>query len=65
MTTYLRITAVIFGVVVLVHALRMALGWPIVIAGWSVPQWMSAIGVVVAGALCAWALSLLLRSPTR
>ncbi|HEY7841183.1 MAG TPA: hypothetical protein VIC61_06405 [Gammaproteobacteria bacterium] len=64
MQTYLRITALIFGVVALVHALRLIVPWPVVIAGWSAPQWVSVVGVIVAGALCAWAISLLIRSRT-
>lgn len=64
MQTYLRITALIFGVVALVHALRLVTHWSIAIAGWNAPLWVSAVGVAVAGALCTWAISLLLRSRT-
>ena len=58
MRAYLLITSVIFGVVAIVHTLRLALHWPLVIAGWEVPIWVSVIGVIVPGALSAWALRL-------
>ena len=58
MRTYLLTSGVIFGVVALVHVLRLALGWPAEIAGWSVPMWVSWIAIVVAGALCVWAFRL-------
>lgn len=59
MQTYLRITALVFGVVAGVHALRLVTHWPVVIAGWTAPLWVSVAGVIVAGALCTWAIRLL------
>ena len=37
--------------VALFHVLRIFLGWPAVIGGWTVPMWLSWSGLVVAGAL--------------
>ena len=44
--TFTIIASVIFGVVALFHVLRIFLGWPAVIGGWTVPMWFSWIGLV-------------------
>ena len=49
--TFSAIAAVIFGLVALLHLLRLVMGWSIVIATWSLPMWLSWVGLVVAGAL--------------
>jgi hypothetical protein len=49
--TYMTVTAALFFVVATAHLLRVILGWPVEIAGWSVPFWVSWLGVLVAGAL--------------
>ena len=49
--TFVAIAAVIFGIVALLHLLRLVMGWSIVIENWSVPMWFSWIGLLVAGAL--------------
>jgi hypothetical protein len=61
MRGYLLISGVIFGVVALVHLQRLVAPWPVVIAGWNVPVWVSVAAVIVAGALCGWAIRLLSR----
>src|SRR5690348_678267 len=43
--TYLTITTVIFFLVGLAHAIRLLLGWELVIGGWTVPMWVSFFGV--------------------
>jgi hypothetical protein len=58
MRPYLWISGLLFGAVALVHILRLAYGWPAQIGGWTVPLEVSWLGVVVAGALCAWGLTL-------
>lgn len=45
--TFSLIATVIFLVVGLMHALRLFLGWHIELNGWSVPMWVSWIGLVV------------------
>lgn len=45
----LRINAVIFGLVALVHLLRFLSNSPANIAGWDVPVWISILGFAVAG----------------
>lgn len=48
----------IFGLVALIHALRIFVGWPVIIGGWDAPMWASWIAVVVAGGLSYVALTL-------
>ena len=55
MRTYLVVSAVLFGAVALAHLLRLIYGWPVQIGAEGVPLWLSVIGLVVAGGLCAWA----------
>jgi hypothetical protein len=58
MRAYLLVSGVLFGVIALVHAARLALGWPAQVADWTVPLWISWIGLLAPGALCIWALRL-------
>jgi hypothetical protein len=58
MRAYLIVTGILFGVVALAHLLRLISGWPVQIGAQAVPMWISVIGLVVAGALCAWAVAL-------
>ena len=59
---YLTAAGVIFAVVALAHLLRAVMNWPIVIAGWIVPMWLSWLAFVIAGALGAFGLSLAKRA---
>jgi len=43
------------------HVLRIFLGWPAVIGGWTVPMWLSWIGLVVAGGLSYFRMNLAMR----
>jgi hypothetical protein len=63
MRIYLQITGLIFGVVTLGHALRLIMHWPVQLAGWMVPMWLSWVAIVIAGSLCIWAFSLTGRAP--
>jgi hypothetical protein len=62
MKSYLLVSGVIFGAVTLLHVLRLAYAWPAQIGGWTVPLELSWVGLVVAGALCAWAFTLARRT---
>jgi len=48
---YLRIAGSIFGVISLLHVLRLLLGWQVVIGGQTFPMWLSWIGPFVAAYL--------------
>ena len=61
MRSYIVVSALVFGVVTLLHVLRLALGWPAQIGDWTIPLWISAVGVAIAGALSAWGFRLLVR----
>jgi hypothetical protein len=59
------VASVIFALVALLHLLRIYMGWPIVIGSWTAPMWGSWIGLVVAGSLSYFGLSLATRSYRR
>lgn len=48
---YLRIAGAIFGVIAILHVLRLLLGWSVVIGGYTFPMWFSWVGPFVAGFL--------------
>jgi len=52
------IAGTIFALVALLQALRIYMGWPVVIGGWHAPMWISWIAVIVAGGLSYFALTL-------
>ena len=53
-TLGLRVAGTVFGIVAVGHLLRLATRVEIVIAGWEVPLWVNALGVLIAGGLCLW-----------
>jgi hypothetical protein len=48
---YSRLAGTIFLIVAVVHALRMAFHWQVLLAGWQAPMWISAVAIVVAAFL--------------
>ena len=48
---FLPLGSAIFFIVAVVHALRLAFKWEVVVAGWPVPMWASAVACVVAAYL--------------
>ena len=59
--TFFLVAGVIFALVAACHILRIYMGWPVVIAGWAAPMWVSWIGLVVTGGLSYFGLSLAMR----
>jgi hypothetical protein len=59
---YLLVSAAIFFLVALLHLARIVFGWSAVIGGWSVPMWLSWVGIIVAGALAYFGFSLARQS---
>jgi hypothetical protein len=60
--TFSAVAGTIFALVALGHLLRIFMGWALLIGGWSVPMWLSWIGVVAAGVLSYFGLSLASRT---
>ena len=53
------VSGIVFGVVALLHALRLALHWQIRINQREIPMWISVGGLIVAAGLSFWGLWLL------
>jgi hypothetical protein len=60
---FVLLTGVIFALLALFHLLRIYMGWPVVIGGWTIPMWLSWLGLVVAGSLAYIGISLGMRQP--
>ena len=56
--TFSIAAGVIFAVVALFHLVRIYMGCPVIIGDWSVPMWLSWIGLIIAGGLAFFGLSL-------
>ena len=46
---FLLVTSSIFSLIALLHALRLFYGWKVTMGEWTVPVWVSWIGLLVAG----------------
>ena len=53
---YLIISGTIFGIVAILHSLRVVNSWALVLGPWSAPMWVSWLGTLVPAVLCVWAL---------
>jgi hypothetical protein len=58
MSAYLRVAGAVFGIYALFHLLRVVLGWPALVSTLAIPVWASVLGLLLNGALCAWAFRL-------
>ena len=58
MPRYLAVSSSVFGLIALLHLLRLVRGWQAIVADWPVPLWFSTIAIVVFGGLSFWALRL-------
>ena len=58
---YLVISGTIFGIVAILHLLRVVNGWAVVVGPWSAPMWISWLGTLLPAVLCVWALRLASR----
>ena len=63
MRAYLQTSGAVFGVIAVVHLLRLLWHWPIDLAGQLVPLWASWLGLILSGALSIWALRLIRVTP--
>jgi hypothetical protein len=55
---FLIVAGCVFGIVCLLQLARMIFRLPVRIASLDIPQYVSAIAVVITGALCFWAIHL-------
>lgn len=51
MKPFTNLAIVVLGVVALVHLYRLVRPFEIIVAGGEVPQWISVVGLIVAGGL--------------
>lgn len=52
--TGLRVAGTIFGIVALLHLLRILTGAGVMISGWELPVWVNWLGFTGASLLSAW-----------
>jgi hypothetical protein len=50
----LRVAGTIFGIVAVLHFLRVVTGVSMVIAGWMLPMWVNMMGFAGSGLICVW-----------
>ena len=60
--TFATVAAVIFALVAVLHLLRLVMGWSIVVDSWTLPMWVSCVGLVIAGGLSYYGARLAMRS---
>lgn len=51
MKPFTTVAAVLLGVVALAHLYRLIQPFEVIIAGWAVPQWVSAVALIVTGGI--------------
>lgn len=51
--TVAKVSGAIFGIIAVLHLIRIILGWQLIFTGWEVPVWLSILPVVFMGWL-AW-----------
>jgi len=60
--TFSLVVGLIFLLIAVMHALRLALKWEVLLNGWSVPMWVSVIAIVITAYLAFESLKLSRRS---
>jgi hypothetical protein len=60
--TFSLVASLIFLLIAVMHVLRLALKWEVVLNGWSVPMWVSVIAIVTTAYLAFESLKLSRRS---
>jgi hypothetical protein len=60
--TFSVVVGLIFLLIAIMHGLRLAFKWEVVLNGWSVPMWVSAVAFLIAAYLAFEALKLSKRS---
>jgi hypothetical protein len=65
MRTYVLLSAILFDLITALQLVRFLLRWPVTIAGFTVPLWVSAVAAIVAGSLAVWGTRLVLQTRSR
>lgn len=52
--TGLRVAGTLFGVVAIVHVLRLLSRIDVRVGSWEMPFWVNVLGVIVTATLCGW-----------
>ncbi|MEI7501367.1 MAG: hypothetical protein WCK84_13085 [Bacteroidota bacterium] len=50
----LLVSGTIFGIVAVLHLLRVVTGVPVVITEWILPIWVNVMGFAGSGLICVW-----------
>ncbi|MGB8326867.1 MAG: hypothetical protein WCE48_04740 [Steroidobacteraceae bacterium] len=53
-SAFRRVAAIVFGIIALAHAARLAMALPVEVGTVSVPVWASWVALLVTGALSVW-----------
>jgi hypothetical protein len=51
--TFSLAAGLVFLVIALMHVLRLALRWDVLVGGWAVPMWISGVAIVISGYLAS------------
>jgi len=57
---FFLVSGIVFGLVALLHALRLAFRWQVCVRSQEIPMGLSIVGFVAAAGMCFWAFWLLL-----
>jgi hypothetical protein len=60
--TFSLVVGLIFLLIAVMHGLRLAFRWEVVLNGWLVPMWISAVAIVITAYLAFESLKLSRRS---
>ena len=60
--TFSLAAGLIFLLIAVMHVLRLAFRWEVVLNGWSVPMWVSVVAIVIAAYLALEGLKPSMRS---
>ena len=55
MRRYELVSGIFFSILALAQLTRTLLGWPVQVAGFTVPVWFSGVAFLIAGGLALWA----------
>jgi hypothetical protein len=56
------VVAIVFSAVAVAHLARLIGGWHVEVGPWTIPQWVSVMGLIVPGMLAVWGFALAART---